>query len=575
MVKCLRDVEKIFLAGNAQVETKADLAKIVEEPCLAVCEELYDKNILTYWSSANKEAPNEAYVMICYESLDDNNKAIADRLIAEGKLRKDNRFESWNSFDGQYGQALYLGIQTNLDMPVVKISEQLCQIAKEFDLQDIKYNVYTAQYLAESAIGNKNRTEFGFPDLKTAICGDDYKTHKDSFSPQHRLYDIIRCSLYNKKSQDLLPNNMQSIADKIGWIYDKNENKLFKDQETIRRHNNYLQFKKKQNRLDAPNGILMPTLESFYERTNLAISTQPQEGRHFFLPGKGWGTEIAIRGQVQGRKKHSKYLQAIPYRSHADFELYSVPQNFAYTPEFKDLFGGQETYDETYTKKLGKRKPIPLGYIKENAETTSLNGVEIKTLNLEFLLAEKLISEDYVFNKPNNHGRDISDSACIALLYDMDVDKVKQIINDFYIQPNSEYIASKISPDNLKTRAQNLIKKINSQKDYEADDRYIAGITNYTKALSAQELKDLYSDESKWNGGKLKSEVALKIVEADFVKYKEEIGKELNEYSKENIFKKTDAFFRAVDEGRKAIDRDMAKTGKIISANKSRTAVQK
>ena len=52
-IKRLRDVAQIFLAGNTQVESKADLAKIVEEPCLAVCEDLYDKNILTYWSSAN------------------------------------------------------------------------------------------------------------------------------------------------------------------------------------------------------------------------------------------------------------------------------------------------------------------------------------------------------------------------------------------------------------------------------------------------------------------------------------------------------------------------------------------
>ena len=59
-------------------------------------------------------------------------------------------------------------------------------------------------------------------------------------------------------------------------------------------------------RLDTPNGILMPTLDNFYERTNLAIKTQPQEGKYFFLPGKGWGAEIAIRGQIMGRKKHSQ-----------------------------------------------------------------------------------------------------------------------------------------------------------------------------------------------------------------------------------------------------------------------------
>ena len=60
----LSDVDKIFLAGNTQINSKADLAKIVEKPCLAVCEQLYDKNILTYWSSSNKESPNKAEVII-------------------------------------------------------------------------------------------------------------------------------------------------------------------------------------------------------------------------------------------------------------------------------------------------------------------------------------------------------------------------------------------------------------------------------------------------------------------------------------------------------------------------------
>ena len=46
----LRDVDMIFRPGNIQIECKADLAKIVELPCLALCETLYDKNILTCWS---------------------------------------------------------------------------------------------------------------------------------------------------------------------------------------------------------------------------------------------------------------------------------------------------------------------------------------------------------------------------------------------------------------------------------------------------------------------------------------------------------------------------------------------
>ena len=328
-------------------------------------------------------------------------------------------------------------------------------------------------------------------------------------------------------------------------------------------------------RLDAPDGILMPTLDSFYERTNLAVKTQPQEGKYFFLPGKGWGTEIAIRGQVMGRKKHSRYLHTIPYRSHSDFELYAVPENFSYTEDFKDLFGSQETYRETQSKMFGRvgnnTNPIPEGYLKKTSEITNLNGNNIKTLNLEFLFADKLISEHYEFNKPNNHGRDISDSACLALLYDLDINKVKKIINDFYIQPQREFFTSQISSESLKKRAQNIVNKINSEKELDAEDRYIASITSYTQAFSFQEIEDLYNDESKWNNGKLKSEEALKIVQADLEIYKKNTDNKLKECSQENIFKKIDAFF-AINKGRRhAIDMSMTETNKYISTQKMYT----
>lgn len=327
------------------------------------------------------------------------------------------------------------------------------------------------------------------------------------------------------------------------------------------------------SRVDAPNGILMPTLDSFYERTNLAIKTQPQEGKYFFLPGKGWGAEIAIRGQIVGRKKHSQYLHTIPYRSHSDFEMYAVPENFSYTEDFKDLFGPQEIYKETQSKMFGRvgnnTSPIPKRYLKETSEITNLNGVNIKTLNLEFLFADKLISEHYEFNKPNNHGRDISDSACIALLYDLNINKVKTIINDFYIQPQRETISAQISSDSIRKRAQILLKKINSQKELNSDDRYIPSIISYTQAFSLQELETLYQDESKWNNGKLKDEEALKIVQADLKAHKQKTNNELKEFSQETIFKKIDAFFATNTAQRKAIDINIAQTNQHLSSIKA------
>lgn len=237
-IKRLRDVEQIFLAGNTQVESKADLAKIVEEPCLAVCENLYDKNILTYWSSANKNAPDRAYVLIRYESLDDNNKKIADDMIAQGVLSDAPKynFDSYNTAQ-EYGKALYLGIDTNPDMEVAEISEKLCKIAAEFAPQDIKYNVYTPQYLLENYFASGGNKSFAFPSLKTAICGEK---DEDIKPDREAVLTSIKIMMKYKQETGLSADDMREVADKIGWLYNEENGCLYKDKETIRRHNEYV-----------------------------------------------------------------------------------------------------------------------------------------------------------------------------------------------------------------------------------------------------------------------------------------------------------------------------------------------
>lgn len=237
-IKRLRDVEQIFLAGNTQVESKADLAKIVEEPCLAVCENLYDKNILTYWSSANKSAPDRAYVLIRYESLDDNNKKIADDLIAQGVLSDAPKynFDSYNTVQ-EYGKSLYLGIDTNPDMEVAEISERLCKIAATFAQQDIKYNVYTPEYLLENYFASGGNKSFAFPSLKTAICGEK---DEDIKPDREAVLTSIKIMMKYKQETGLSADDMREVAAKIGWIYNEENGCLYKDKETLRRHNEYV-----------------------------------------------------------------------------------------------------------------------------------------------------------------------------------------------------------------------------------------------------------------------------------------------------------------------------------------------
>ncbi len=360
--KRLRDVEKIFLAGNTQVESKADLAKIVEEPCLAVCEDLYDKNILTYWSSANKDAPDKAYVLIRYESLDDNNKKIADDLLARGVLKDNYQMESGNSAE-EYGNALYLGIDTNLDMPVQEISDKLCQIASEFAPQDIKYNVYTPQYLLENSPFNVGKKSFAFPSLEVAVCGerytDDYKPERES------IYRILCLKMHSKQENGLTADDMHDVAEKIGWIYNEENGCLYKDKETLRRHNEYIKqeehmvsfkdivnFKYNEQEVDKDIRELLAT-DEFHPAYEDMV-------RSFLAP------EIANCKNTVDDDKH--HLQVHIHGPMCEDALTRTPEEI--NPEL-DWLGFSEDkrkfwYDYFVHPKFGRQKTPPLSILQNN-----------------------------------------------------------------------------------------------------------------------------------------------------------------------------------------------------------------
>ena len=80
----LSDIEPI---GESHLRplSKGDLAKVIEGPLLRACECLYDKNVLTYMSGANKQnlKSGEVYFSIIYDALSERNKKIAAELVAE------------------------------------------------------------------------------------------------------------------------------------------------------------------------------------------------------------------------------------------------------------------------------------------------------------------------------------------------------------------------------------------------------------------------------------------------------------------------------------------------------------
>ena len=78
----ISEVEPIAEGRGRHVRTREELKNLVEIPLLATCEELYDKNIRTLSTSANKNDIGYEYngISIDFDSLSEQNKEIGKQL---------------------------------------------------------------------------------------------------------------------------------------------------------------------------------------------------------------------------------------------------------------------------------------------------------------------------------------------------------------------------------------------------------------------------------------------------------------------------------------------------------------
>lgn len=132
--KQIKDVNPLDYSGiGYQIQNKEMLKKIIDEPCLRACEELFDKKIRTLDSGCSKLAPDCAYVVIAYDSLDWKNKMLADRLVADGnaqliKATNENVFRVPESM-------LRIEIPTTINDFVGDVSNKLCAKISGFKKQ--------------------------------------------------------------------------------------------------------------------------------------------------------------------------------------------------------------------------------------------------------------------------------------------------------------------------------------------------------------------------------------------------------------------------------------------------------
>ena len=151
--KKIKDVEPIESSGSTLL-TKDTMKDYVEEPCLEACMYLYNLNIRTYMSSANKKnVGNNGGISIYFDdSLSDENKQIIQDLINRG-----NKNLNIDEYDVTTAS---IDVPITEETTVGEFKDKLMKIVSSLKMQDVLYG----RYSREEAV-KKIRGWFGIQDL--------------------------------------------------------------------------------------------------------------------------------------------------------------------------------------------------------------------------------------------------------------------------------------------------------------------------------------------------------------------------------------------------------------------------
>lgn len=148
----IKDIKPIE-SCSVRIKSREEIATLVELPCLAACYSLYDKNIFTYWSSANNDKPI-AEIGIRMSCLDEVNAAHAEELIDAGVAE---RLENaWGL--GKKEAGLNISFPIDVTDAVEDISARLVNLVDCFEPQDVLYgrtSISESQELASKIIGGE------------------------------------------------------------------------------------------------------------------------------------------------------------------------------------------------------------------------------------------------------------------------------------------------------------------------------------------------------------------------------------------------------------------------------------
>lgn len=146
----IAEIKAIEETRNQMFKARDEIAKHVELPLVPACEHFWDLNVATLASSANvKDVNSEAYVLIDYDSLSDENKKIAKESA-----------EFVENYDGRH--AINFKIPITNETTLEQVRQSANAFAERFKKQRASWIPnYSLQQMREIYSGDPNDTKFG------------------------------------------------------------------------------------------------------------------------------------------------------------------------------------------------------------------------------------------------------------------------------------------------------------------------------------------------------------------------------------------------------------------------------
>ena len=230
-------------ATQGIITTREKLEDFIEEECLEACLILYDKNIRTIASNSNNnyamQRPERGYfIMIDYDSLDENNKRIAEELRKNKIIDIKKR---WNECGGFKNVIMISGgckRGKNNDPRLVDFNmegfKKKCEIVAEaFSQQDVLFGHYTPEEVLEQIIIIK-----GIKTLEEAIEflkeNNLIRIENDNYSPN--IEGILEYIKTLKDCYRIPDPDFAYITINVPRVYDKETNEFWVNEELLQKH---------------------------------------------------------------------------------------------------------------------------------------------------------------------------------------------------------------------------------------------------------------------------------------------------------------------------------------------------